>query len=224
MLDSRTTKQVIWLWAAALVAIGACKGSAGEAKPTSQPSQTKVLVPAGMSVATFAGGCFWCMEAPFDKLEGVLSTTSGYTDGHKADPTYRQVSAGVTGHTEAVQIVFDSQKITYDALLTVFWHNIDPTAKNRQFCDSGTQYRSGIYFHDQAQKAAADVSLEAVVNSKALPGPVVTEVKAASVFYPAEDYHQDYYMKNPAHYARYRKGCGRDRRLAELWGAGVAAH
>ena len=150
--------------------------------------------------ATFAGGCFWCMEPPYDKLDGVLSTTSGYTGGHQADPTYKQVSAGTTGHTEAVRIVYDPQKISYQQLLDVFWRNIDPTTADRQFCDTGSQYRSGIFYHDDTQKKAAEESLRKLKQTKPFPEPIVTEITAAGAFYPAEDYHQDYYQKNPLRY------------------------
>ena len=168
--------------------------------------------------ATFAGGCFWCMEPPYDKLDGVLSTTSGYIGGHQADPTYKQVSAGTTGHTEAVQIVYDPQKISYQQLLDVFWKNIDPTTPDRQFCDTGSQYRSGIFYHDDTQKRAAEESLRKLKQTKPFPEPVVTEITAAGTFYPAEDYHQDYYQKNPLRYKYYRFACGRDKRLEQLWG------
>ena len=168
--------------------------------------------------ATFAGGCFWCMEPPYDKLDGVLSTTSGYTGGHQTDPTYKQVSAGTTGHTEAVRIVYDPQKISYQQLLDVFWKNIDPTTPDRQFCDTGSQYRSGIFYHDDTQKQAAEESLRKLKQTKPFPEPVVTEITAAGAFYPAEDYHQDYYQKNPLRYTYYRFACGRDKRLEQLWG------
>ncbi len=173
---------------------------------------------AATSLATFAGGCFWCMEPPFDKLDGVLSTTSGYTDGHKIDPTYKEVSAGTTGHTEAIQIEYDPDIISYEKLLAVFWKNIDPTALDYQFCDHGSQYRSGIFYHDELQKNAAEKSLAALKNTKPFAQDVVTEITAASRFYPAEDYHQDYYQKNPLRYKYYRYTCGRDSRLDELWG------
>jgi peptide-methionine (S)-S-oxide reductase len=166
--------------------------------------------------ATFAGGCFWCMEPPFDKLDGVVSTTSGYTGGRTADPTYEQVSAGRTGHTEAVEIVYDPRKITYARLLDVFWRNIDPLTANAQFCDKGSQYRAGIYWHDETQRRLAEESKDAV--AKRLQKPIVTEVAAASKFWPAEDYHQDYYKKNPIRYNLYRGACGRDQRLEVLWG------
>ncbi|RKZ62849.1 MAG: peptide-methionine (S)-S-oxide reductase [Gammaproteobacteria bacterium] len=168
--------------------------------------------------AIFAGGCFWCMEPPFDKLDGVISTTSGYTSGHKRNPTYREVSAGVTGHTEAIQIIFDPDKISYDELLKVFWKNIDPVAVDRQFCDSGSQYRSGIYYLNESQESAARQSLQQLENNKPFKGAIATEIVAASTFYPAEDYHQDYYQKNPLRYKYYRFSCGRDNRLDELWG------
>ena len=168
--------------------------------------------------AIFAGGCFWCMEPPFDKLDGVISTTSGYTSGHKRNPTYREVSAGVTGHTEAIQIIFDPDKISYDELLKVFWKNIDPVAVDRQFCDSGSQYRSGIYYLNESQESAARQSLQQLENNKPFKGAIATEIVAASTFYSAEDYHQDYYQKNPLRYKYYRFSCGRDNRLDELWG------
>ena len=168
--------------------------------------------------AIFAGGCFWCMEPPFDKLDGVISTISGYTSGHKKNPTYREVSAGKTGHTEAVQIVFDPKIISYTELLEVFWKNIDPVAVNRQFCDAGTQYRSGIYYRNETQEKAAKSSLGQLEQNKPFKESIATEVVAASTFYPAEDYHQDYYLKNPLRYKYYRFSCGRDNRLTELWG------
>ena len=173
---------------------------------------------ANLAKATFAGGCFWCMEPPFDKLPGVVSTTSGYTGGNKLNPTYREVSDGETGHTEAVQIVYDPAKISYEQLLNVFWRNVDPTVKNQQFCDHGSQYRTGIFVHDDQQKKLADASRAALLKSKPFKAEIVTEITAASMFYPAEDYHQDYYLKNPVKYKFYRFNCGRDARLKELWG------
>ena len=177
------------------------------------------LSTAETATATFAGGCFWCMEPPFDKLDGVISTTSGYTDGDLKNPTYKQVSADGTGHTEALQIIYDPAKISYTKLLDVFWRNIDPLTANAQFCDHGSQYRSGIYYHDASQKAAVDASLKALVDAKKFDKPIVTEIAAASTFYPAEDYHQDYYQKNPLRYKYYRYSCGRDKRLESLWGS-----
>jgi peptide-methionine (S)-S-oxide reductase len=174
--------------------------------------------PAGrqLAKATFAGGCFWCMEPPYDKLDGVVSTTSGYIGGKKVKPTYEEVSSGGTGHAEAVEIVYDPAKVSYQKLLEVFWRNIDPLVKDRQFCDAGTQYRSGIFFHNEEQRRLAEASKAEV--QKKLKQPVVTEIVAASAFYPAEAYHQDYYVKNPVRYKFYRSGCGRDRRLEQLWG------
>jgi peptide-methionine (S)-S-oxide reductase len=167
--------------------------------------------------ATFAGGCFWCMEPPFDELDGVISTTSGYIGGKTKNPTYEQVSTGSTGHAEALQVIYDPKKITYEKLLEVFWRNIDPLAANGQFCDRGSQYRSAIFYHDANQKSAADKSKEAV--QARFKQPVETEITAASVFYPAEDYHQDYYKKNPLRYKLYSHGCGRAQRLEAVWGA-----
>ncbi len=168
--------------------------------------------------ATFAGGCFWCMEPPFDALPGVISTTSGYIGGRTIKPTYEQVSSGGTGHAEAVQVVYDPAKVTYEKLLEAFWVNIDPTVRDRQFCDSGSQYRTGIFYHNDAQRKAAEASRAALEKSKPFKEPIVTPVEMAGVFYPAEDYHQDYYLKNPVRYKFYRNGCGRDARLRELWG------
>lgn len=181
-------------------------------------AQNKPAQPA-TAKATFAGGCFWCMEPPYDKLDGVLSTTSGYIGGQTRNPTYEQVSAGRTGHTEAVEVVYDPKKISYEKLLEVFWRNIDPTVKDRQFCDSGSQYRSGIFYHDAAQKKAAESSRDSLKKSKPFAGDIVTEITMATEFYPAEDYHQDYYKKNPVRYNFYRSGCGRDARLKQLWGS-----
>jgi len=172
----------------------------------------------GNAVATFAGGCFWCMEPPYDELDGVISTTSGYTGGRKQNPTYEEVSTGTTGHTEAVQVVYDPKRISYARLLEVFWRNIDPLTANAQFCDHGTQYRSGIFYHDAEQRRLAEDSKRALEASGRFKGPIVTEIVAAGTFYPAEEYHQDYYKKNPIRYKFYRAGCGRDQRLAELWG------
>jgi peptide-methionine (S)-S-oxide reductase len=176
----------------------------------------------GHATATFAGGCFWCMEPPYDELDGVISTTSGYTGGHKENPTYQEVSAGSTGHTEAVQVVYDPKRITYKRLLEVFWRNIDPVTANAQFCDHGSQYRSGIFYHDGEQRRLAEESKRALEASGRLKAPIVTEIAAAGKFYPAEEYHQDYYKKNPVRYKFYRASCGRDRRLAELWGEASA--
>lgn len=186
-------------------------------------AQAPATPPPGMALATFAGGCFWCMEKPFDDLPGVVSTTSGYTGGAVKNPTYHDVSAGSTGHAEAVQVVYDPKKVSYDKLLEVYWHNVDPTVKDRQFCDAGTQYRTAIFVHTPEQKAAAEKSKELLAMTKPFKDPIVTPVVAAGDFWPAEDYHQDYYRKNPLRYEYYRTGCGRDARLKALWGA-AAGH
>jgi len=169
-------------------------------------------------VAIFAGGCFWCMEPPFDALDGVLSTTSGYTGGTVDDPTYEQVSAGGTGHAEAIRIEYDPSKVTYRELLEVFWHNVDPTDEGGQFCDRGGQYRSAIFVLDADQRAAAEASKRALEARRPFDAPIVTPIVDAGTFWPAEAYHQDYSEKNPLRYKYYRWGCGRDARLAELWG------
>lgn len=168
--------------------------------------------------ATFAGGCFWCSESDFEKLDGVISVISGYIGGEQKNPTYKQVSSGRTGHTEGVQLIFDSEKISYQALLEHFWKSIDPTDKGGQFCDRGQQYRSEIFYHNRVQKEAAERSLLALGQNIDLGAPIATKITAATIFYAAEDYHQDYYLKNPIRYNYYRWGCGRDKRLEELWG------
>lgn len=169
-------------------------------------------------IATFAGGCFWCMEPPFDKLDGVISTTSGFTGGPEKNPSYEDVAYGRTGHAESVQVVYDPSKVSYEKLLEVFWHNIDPFQKEGQFCDRGKQYRTAIFYHGEKQKELAEKSKAALESSGKFGAPLVTEIVEASEFYPAEGYHQDYYLKNPTHYKMYRLGCGRDRRLNEIWG------
>lgn len=168
--------------------------------------------------ATFAGGCFWCVEEAFDKAPGVISTVSGYIGGQTKQPTYEQVSAGRTGHAEAVQVEYDPAKVSYEKLLDVFWRNIDPTQRDGQFCDHGSQYRSAIFYHDEAQRKLAEASKAALVKSKPFKGEIVTEITKAAEFYPAEDYHQDYHQKNPVRYKFYKTGCGREARLKEVWG------
>ena len=194
-----------WLLGAALVAVLPWAAAQGAA-------------PANTAKAIFAGGCFWCTEADFDKVPGVLSTTSGYIGGKVPNPTYQQVSNNSTGHAEAVEIVFDPAKVSYAQLLEHYWRTIDPTTKDRQFCDSGTPYRSAIFALDAAQLKAAQASLAALEKSKPFADPIVTQVALAGPFYAAEDYHQDYYKKNPVRYQYYRNGCGRDARLKQLWG------
>ena len=171
-----------------------------------------------IQTAIFAGGCFWCMEHPFDELPGVISTTSGYTGGDKVNPTYEQVSSGTTGHAEAMKVVYDPGKVGYDKLLDVFWHNIDPVSTNGQFCDHGNQYRSAIFYANDEQKQLAEASKKKWQASGKFSQPITTQIVPASAFYPAEDYHQDYYMKNPLRYKFYRYNCGRDQRLEAVWG------
>lgn len=169
------------------------------------------------ATAVFAGGCFWCMEPPFDKLEGVIATTSGYTGGHTDKPTYKQVSSDTTGHYEAVEITYDPNKIDYATLLNVFWHNVDPLDAKGQFCDKGDSYRTAIFYNSEEQKEFALKSKKELVDSGYFNEDVVTAIEAAKTFYPAEDYHQNYYQKNPVRYKYYRFACGRDARLEELW-------
>ncbi|RLL50032.1 peptide-methionine (S)-S-oxide reductase [Mariprofundus sp. EBB-1] len=173
----------------------------------------------GMETATFAAGCFWCMEHPFDEIDGVISTTSGYTGGHKDQPTYQQVSSGSTGHAEAVQILFDPAKVSYQQLLAVYWRNSDPTTANRQFCDTGSQYRPAIFYHNHKQQTLALASKKNIQRHKTFVKDIVTEIKPATTFWPAETYHQNYYLKNPIRYKFYRYNCGRDKRLQYLWGS-----
>ncbi len=169
------------------------------------------------AVATFAGGCFWCVESDFDHVSGVLETISGYTGGHVANPTYEQVSAGGTGHAESVEIVYDPRKVSYAQLLDYFWHHIDPTVKDRQFCDYGHQYRTAIFVHNNDERKLAEESKKKV--EAELKVPIYTEIVNAGPFYKAEDYHQDFYLKNPTKYKFYRWNCGRDQRIEQLWGA-----
>ncbi len=170
-----------------------------------------------LAKATFAGGCFWCMEPPFDKLEGVVATTSGYIGGRVPNPSYEQVSYGGTGHLEAVEVAYDPAKISYEKLLEVFWQNIDPTDSKGQFCDRGEQYTTAVFFHDEEQRDLAEASKKELVDSGRLKKPITTPIRPATAFYAAEEYHQDYYEKNPIRYKFYRSSCGRDRVLEKLW-------
>ena len=179
--------------------------------PVSAQAQT-------LATATFAAGCFWCTEEAFEKVPGVISVVSGYTDGRTKNPSYEMVSSGTTGHTEAVQVKFDPSKVSYEKLLDVFWINHDATTVDRQFCDSGSQYRPGIYWHDEEQRRLAEASKAKYDKLKSFKQAVVTPIVKASQFWPAEDYHQDYYKKNPVRYKFYVNGCGRYARLDELWG------
>lgn len=200
------------LLSVATLAVAACNSPASAEKPV------PLAIPSGAATAIFAGGCFWCTESDFEKLPGVISAESGYTAGQTVNPGYEQVSAGGTGHTEAVRVVYDPAKVSYPQLLEYFWRTIDPTVKDRQFCDSGTQYRSGIYWQNEAERKAAEDSRSALLKEGKVK-QVYTEIQMAKVFYPAEEYHQDYYKKNPMRYAYYRRGCGRDARLEQIWGS-----
>ena len=196
----------------ALAALVAVRGERAAAATSPAPERP------GLTHATFAGGCFWCMEPPFEKLPGVVSVTSGFTGGPEKNPTYEQVSNHATGHAESVEIVFDPKVVSYSRLLEVFWHNVDPTTADREFCDSGRQYRTGIFVHDAEQRRLAEESKRGIERTKTFSGPVLTTIENAGPFYAAEDYHQDFYKKSPVRYYSYRAGCGRDRRLKELWG------
>ena len=192
------------------------------------PACTEMPKPAAPSslrgaTAIFAGGCFWCVEQDFEKLDGVLEVESGYTGGRTANPTYEQVGRGVTGHVEAVRVIYDPTRITYPQLVAYFWRHIDPTAKNRQFCDTGAEYRSVIFWATEGERAAAEASRDALVSTGRFPA-VHTEILPATTFWMAEEYHQDYYKKNPIRYKFYRYNCGRDQRLEEIWGAAAGRH
>lgn len=201
-------------------------GSGPESRPASRPAQNGTSLapppPRGLEVATFAGGCFWCMEPPFEKLPGVKSVISGYTGGTKSRPTYREIGMGRTGHAEAVQVLFDPDYVTYEELLDTFWMNIDPTDRGGQFADRGNQYRTGIFVHSEAQRRAAEASKKRLAESKRFKGRIVTPIEDAKPFWVAEEYHQDFYKKKPEHYARYRKGSGREAFIEKHWGAKAA--
>ena len=210
---------------ASLLPTGYAQTSDKAAAPAVASPSTSATAPPAVgqtAKAVFAGGCFWCVEADFDKVPGVLSTTSGYTGGKTANPTYQQVSGNTTGHAEVVQIVFDPAKVSYQALVQHFWRTIDPTTKDRQFCDAGSPYRTAIFAQDAEQLKVATASRAALEKSKPFKAPIVTEVLLGSTFYPAEEYHQDYYLKNSLRYKYSRSSCGRDARLKELWGAAAA--
>ena len=212
---------------ALLLALGVAAAHAAGTSPTAgaaTPSRTASAAPApaampALQKATFAGGCFWCMETAFEGLPGVKSVISGYTGGPEKNPTYEQVSSKRTGHSEAVQITFDPKQVTYAQLLDLFWHNADPTDAGGQFCDRGPEYRSEIYVHDATQRKLAEESKRKLETTpQRFKKPIVTKILDASEYWPAEEYHQDFYRKNPTRYHEYRDGCGRDRRLKELWG------
>ena len=200
---------------AAVVGVGLAASTARPSEARQAPARAAAQP---LDTAVFAGGCFWCMEPPFDRLPGVRATTSGYTGGTVVNPTYEQVSSGGTGHVEVVRIIYDPSRVSYARLLDVFWRNVDPLTENRQFCDGGAQYRSAIFAQDPAQRRAADSSLAALTASGRFRSRIVTQVVDPAPFYAAEEYHQDYYKKNPLRYKCYRSRCGRDDRLAEVWG------
>jgi len=197
----------------ALAAAPPAHPATAAAKPAASPAT------AHADTAIFAGGCFWCMETQFESFPGVLSVVSGYTGGHTTNPTYEEVSSHTTGHLESVRVVYDPAVVTYKALLERFWYGIDPTQSNGQFCDEGSPYGTAIFYRNDAQKRAALDSREALKRSGRLNKPIVTEIRAASAFWPAEDYHQDFWKKEPDHYRAYRAGCGRDSWLEKLWGS-----
>jgi peptide-methionine (S)-S-oxide reductase len=197
--------------------------TAGAAANPSHAVAAKPM-PHAEAKAVFAGGCFWCEEATFEGIPGISSVVSGFSGGTQENPTYEQVSAGHTGHAESVEITFDPAIISYKKLLDIYWHNVDPTQANGEFCDHGEQYRSAIFYADDAQRRAALASKKAIEDSKVLKGPIVTQIVPFTKFWPAEEYHQDYYKKNPVEYHAYRLGCGRDARLREVWGAKAGGH
>jgi len=203
-----------------IVAIVAVVSMAGA--PAGRAAAPAASPAPGLAHATFAGGCFWCMEGPFDHVTGVVSTTSGYTGGSVKKPSYEQVSSGATGHAEAVDVVYDPAKVTYAQLLDVFWHNVDPTDGGGQFCDRGNQYRTAIFYHDADQQRLAEQSKQTIEASGKLKRKIVTQIVPAGEFYAAEDYHQEYYIRNPIRYKYYRFNCGRDDRLKQLWGEAPA--
>ncbi len=200
--------QLLWI-STLLLAFAGPSAAQGSLKPTAT---------GGTAKATFAGGCFWCVEEVYDKVPGVISTTSGFIGGHAKNPTYEQVTTGRTGHAEAVQVEYDPAKVSYARLLEVYWRNVDPTQKDGQFCDYGSHYRTAIFFHDAEQQKLAEASRAALQKNKPFKGEIVTEIAKASQFYPAEGYHQDFHLKNPSRYKFYKTGCGREARLQQLWG------
>lgn len=206
----------------ALLALGSAAAVFAQPRSNAPTAVPAAAAPTASARAILAGGCFWCVEADFDKVAGVLRTTSGYIGGSVANPSYEQVAAKTTGHAEAVEIEFDPSRVSYEALLAHYWRTIDPTTRDRQFCDTGTPYRTAIFAVDGAQLAAARASLAALDKSKPFSEPIVTQILMAGPFYKAEDYHQDYYQRNPVRYQYYRKACGRDARLEQLWGRKAA--
>ena len=210
----RSLPAVFGLFVLGLVLL-ACTSSS-DAEDTDSPGSQATIPTAVADTATFAGGCFWCMEPPYDKIDGVASTTSGFAGGEIVDPSYDQVASGATDHTEVVQVVYDSTKVDYERLLRIYWHNVDPFDGTGQFCDRGSQYRPAIFAHDARQRRLAEQSKETV--AARFDQSIAVEIQPLDAFYVAEQYHQNYYKKNPGRYKRYRSGCGRDARLREIWG------
>jgi len=213
----RRSRSTCALWGVLVLLAGLVSAAVADPPPSPLPES------AGRALATFAGGCFWCMQSVFDGVPGVIKTTAGYTGGRTRNPTYEEVSEGNTGHAESVEVVYDPATITYEKLLDLFWHNIDPVTPDAQFCDHGTQYRTAIFYHDETQHRLAEASKKMVEASKKRPGPIVTQIVPAGEFWPAEDYHQGYHEKNPLRYNAYRWGCGRDASLKEVWGDAAPA-
>jgi len=228
MKSIRSTTLALAALMGALLLTSSCGADSAKSKAsastTAAPSEagasreTTSAPAAGLAEATFAGGCFWCEETAFEQRPGVISVTSGYTGGQKLNPTYEEVSGGDTGHAESVDIVYDPKKITYQRLLEIFWHNVDPTQANGQFCDHGNQYRSAIFYRGEEQHRLAVESEKKIEASGRFKQPIVTQIVAATTFYPAEEYHQDFFRKDPVRYQTYRLGCGRDQRLKQIWG------
>ena len=212
------------LFTALAVFASAAPGIAAAApgSPAAAPARRAPVHAPGL--ATFAGGCFWCMETAFEGMPGVLSVTSGFSGGPEKNPTYKEVSAGKTGHMESVQVEYDTQRTSYAKLLAIYWHNIDPTQGDGQFCDHGKQYRSAIFYRTPEERRLAQATERAAANEIRVKKPFMTQIVPFTAFWPAEEYHQDYYKKNPADYQAYRLGCGRDRRLKEVWGAKAGGH
>ncbi len=205
-MNAKRLLPLLWITALAFAAPGL---SAAQANPVAKPATAK---------ATFAGGCFWCMEEAYDKVPGVIATVSGFMGGHVKNPTYEQVTAGRSGHAEVVQVEYDPAKVSYARLLEVYWRNVDPTQKDGQFCDHGPHYRTAIFFHDDEQRRLAEASRAALQKNKPFKEAIMTEVTKSSEFYPAEGYHQNFHQKNPTRYKFYKTGCGREARLQQLWG------
>ena len=218
LVRPRLTLFMVGAMLATLLGCESPNAESGSSATKPSAGQSSAVLSNSSGIATFAGGCFWCTEADFDKVPGVISTTSGYIGGKVANPTYKQVSSGKTGHVEAVQVSFDPSKTDFAKLLAAYWPTIDPLTPNGQFCDRGPQYRSVIFYHSEEQKQQAETSKAELEASSRFAQPIITEILPATEFYPAEEYHQDYYLKNPLRYSYYRSNCGRDARLTKVWG------